>query len=120
MSPTQVCDFSTAMPPGSMNSHLQFPGSFPLEQFFRPILPRSIHRWKPPDPTSLPARGEWQNPAAICVSVIAATHNAHLASYFLFEQFQIGLPPEQIAIILHADWHRTGGCHPIPKSELPP
>jgi hypothetical protein len=54
------------------------------------------------------------------VSAVTATHNAHLACYFLFEQFQIGLPPEQIAIILHTDWHRTGGCHPIPKSELPP
>jgi hypothetical protein len=39
---------------------------------------------------------------------------------FSFEQFQIALPREQIAIILLADWHRTGGCHPIPKSELPP
>jgi hypothetical protein len=54
------------------------------------------------------------------VSFIAAMHNAHLAFIIFFEQFQITLPREPIAIILLADWHRTGGCHPIPKSELPP
>jgi len=53
------------------------------------------------------------------VSFIAAMHNA-IWHFIFFEQFQMTLPREQIAIILLADWHRTGGCHPIPKSELPP
>jgi hypothetical protein len=60
------------------------------------------------------------NPAANCVSFIAAMHNAKSGNFISFEQFQITLPREQITIILAADWHRTGGCHPIPKSELPP
>jgi hypothetical protein len=46
-------------------------------------------------------------------------HNANMSFYF-FDQFQIGLPPERIAIILRADWHRPGGCQPIPRHELPP
>jgi hypothetical protein len=81
----------------------------------RPILSRSPGRREPPTPQrTLP------EPSGYYVSVITATHNAHLAFYFFFERFQIGLPPEQIAIILHTDWHRTGGCHPISTSELPP
>jgi hypothetical protein len=40
--------------------------------------------------------------------------------FISFEQFQISLPREPITIILVIDWHRTGGCHPISKSELPP
>jgi isoquinoline 1-oxidoreductase subunit alpha len=38
--------------------------------------------------------------------------------FILFAQFQIALPREQIAIILFADWHRTGGGNPITKSEF--
>jgi len=36
-------------------------------------------------------------------------------NYILFERFQIGLPPGKFGIILRADWHRPGGCRPIPK-----
>jgi hypothetical protein len=43
-----------------------------------------------------------------------------LQNFNPFERFQIGLPPGKFGIILRANWHRPGGCRPIPKSELPP
>ena len=41
-------------------------------------------------------------------------------NYILFEQFQIELPLDRFGIILRAIWHRTGGCQPIPNSEMLP
>jgi hypothetical protein len=41
------------------------------------------------------------------------------SKFILFEQFQIELPPIGIGIMLSSP-APTGGCRPIPKSELPP
>jgi hypothetical protein len=48
---------------------------------------------------------------------LAAAHKQHLQIFIPFERFQIGLPPGKFGIILRANWHRPGGCRPIPKSE---
>jgi hypothetical protein len=48
---------------------------------------------------------------------IAASHNANV---IFFDGFQFALPLIWNGIILTADWHRPGGCQPLPKSELPP
>jgi hypothetical protein len=48
---------------------------------------------------------------------IAASHNTDV---IFFDGFQFALPLIWNGIILAANWHRPGGCQPIPKSELPP
>jgi hypothetical protein len=48
------------------------------------------------------------------------TAQRQISNHILFEQFQTALPPERIGIILRANWHRPGGCQPMPKRELPP
>jgi hypothetical protein len=39
-----------------------------------------------------------------------------IVAFYFFEQFQIALPPDWIAIILRIAGILTGGCQPIPKS----
>jgi hypothetical protein len=46
---------------------------------------------------------------------LAAAHKRRLYNLISFERFQIGLPPGKFGIILRANWHRPGGCRPIPK-----
>jgi hypothetical protein len=43
-----------------------------------------------------------------------------IVAFYFFEQFQIALPPEWIAIILRIAGIRTGGCQPDTKKVLPP